>query len=231
VLHKGVWELELWSDGAELVIGLSSCTSATRMVELSRSVGRETRLALCPLGIGMYNIFGRGPTDGGDQQRKRLSLGSRRRQRVGTKGGLSDGEIGFVNGTLLAEHLWSKPTTVWNFVDQYSSEVLSAICVRDQSNLPAGLAAAQQSGGTRAQCDAHRLISFSELHSQQTRANAGVGKRAKRGHQCCMHGSCNPREPKRPRYFCAGCKREREDCNGWYHWDCYWKRHRAVYCS
>ena len=226
VLHKGDWELELWSDGAELVIGLSSCTSATRLVQLGRSVGRQTRLALCPLGIGMYNIFGRGPTDGGDQHRRRLSLAIRRRPRQGTKGALFDAEIGFVDGTIVAERLRSTSVTLWDFADEFSSAILSSVKMRNQSRLPAALVAAQHSS-TRAQCDAHRLLNFSEEHSTQVRANAGVGKQAKRGHQCCMHGSCDPHEPKRPRYYCAGCKREREACNGWYHWSCYWKRHRA----
>ena len=189
VLHKGQWELELWSDGAELVILLSNCTSAPHMMSLSRSVGRQTRQPMCPGGIAQYNIFGRGPTDTGDQHRRRLSLSVRRRLRQGTKGALFDGEIGFVNGRILAERLRSTPITVWDFVDEFSSEVLAAVSMRRSS------VAAEQSGVTRAQRDAHRLISYSELHAHATRTGAPTGKQAKRGRQCCeaSAGTCAPR--------------------------------------
>ena len=45
-LHKGEWELNLWSDGAACVLTLSSCTSATRCVTLSRTVGSHCRRVL-----------------------------------------------------------------------------------------------------------------------------------------------------------------------------------------
>ena len=225
VLHKGQWELELWCDGSELVIFLSNCTSATRMMTLSRSVGRQIRQPLCPGGIAQYNIYGRGPTDTGDQQRRRLSLSNRRRLRQGTKGALFDGEIGFVNGNIIAERLRARSVTVWEFADEYSAEVLAAVSMRRTSPN----AAAQQSGGTRAQRDAHRLVSFREERRSSKREGKLVGTRAKRGRECCdaASGRC-PEGEGRPAYFCAGCKREREGCSGWYHWDCYWKRHRSV---
>ena len=230
VLHKGQWELELWCDGTELVILLSNCTSATRMMTLSRSVGRQTRQPLCPGGVAQYNIFGRGPTDTGDQHRRRLSLSNRRRLRQGTKGALFDAEIGFVNCRVVAERLRATHVTVWDVADEYCSEVLAATSMRRNTLA----AAAEEPTATRSQRDAHRCVSYSELHSRLRRAGgAPAGKRAKRGRACCeaAAGLCAPGEPKRPMYFCAGCEREREDCSGWYHWECYWKRHCSQYCA
>jgi len=226
VLHKGQWELELWCDGTELVIFLSDCTSATRLMTLSRSVGSQIRQPLCPSGIAQYNIFGRSPTDLGDQQRQRLSLSVRRRLRQGTKGALFDAEIGFVDGRVIAERQRATQISIWDFADEYSTEVLAAVTMRRAS-----AAAAQQRGVTRAQRDSHRCISYSELNSRAKRTGAPAAKRAKRGHECCeaAAGECPAGEPKRPKYFCAGCKREREGCSGWYHWECYWKRHRSEY--
>lgn len=232
VLHKGHWELEIWSDGASLVLGLSSCTSATRCVELARTVRRETRLPLCPMGIGLYNLFGRGPTDGGDSQRKRLSLACRRRQRQGPKGALFDGEIGFVNGAILASELRSGHVTVWDFADEYSTEVLTSVSMRRVTPAAAVAAAQANSSGTRAQEYAHTPIDFTSECSRQKRIG-GSSVNAKRGRACCERklGSCNNDngEPKRPRLFCPGCKHERKDCSGWYHVSCYWKRHCATY--
>jgi len=226
VLHKGQWELELWSDGSELVILMSDCTSATQMMPLSRSVGRQTRLPICPGGVAQYNIFGRGPTDTGDQHRRRLSLSVRRRLRQGPKGALFDAEIGFVNGRIVAERLRAASVTVWDFADEYCAEVLKAVSMRQTSPAPA-----QEQPSTRAQLDSHRPIDYSELHRRKKRAGAPAGKRAKRGRECCEAacGACPPGAAKRPSLFCAGCKREREGCNGWYHFGCYWKRHRSVY--
>jgi uncharacterized membrane protein YgcG len=46
--------------------------------------------------------------------------------------------------------------------------------------------------------------------------------------RACCETDCAPGEPKRPRIFCPGCKRERDGCSGWYHEACYWKRHCSV---
>ena len=228
VLHKGQWELELWCDGTELVIFLSNCTSATRMLTLSRSVGSQTRQPLCPGGIAQYNIYGRGPTDTGDGQRRKLALGVRRRQRQGPKGALFDAEIGFVNGRIVAERLRAARVTMWDFADEYSTEVLAAVSMRRES-----LADEPSRADTRAQRDAHCPVCYREEHSRAKRTGAPACKRAKRGRACCeaTAGTCPAGEPVRPGYFCAGCKREREGCNGWYHWECYWKRHRAAYIN
>ena len=154
----------------------------------------------------------------------------RRRLRQGPKGALFDAEIGFVNGRIVAERLRSTHVTVWDFADEYCAEVLAAVSMRRTA---AAAAAQQRATATRAQRDSHRLISYSELHRSAKRAGAPAGKRAKRGRTCweAAGGGCAAGETKRPMYFCAGCKREREDCSGWYHWDCYWKRHCSQYCA
>ena len=237
VLHKGDWELEIWSDGAALVVALSSCTSATQCIRLGRSVGRSMRLAVCPMGIGMYNIFGRGPTDGGDQHRQRLSLATRRRTRQGPKAALFDAELGFVNGMIETGPLRSAPQiTIWDFADEYSMDVLPHVTMRVGTPAAAAAAAEQMASGTRGQQCAHTPINFSLNSAKQKRAckrsggTSAPSVTAKRGKKCCeaKFGTCDPDEPMRPHVFCPGCKREREDCTGWYHEACYWKRHRAV---
>ena len=104
ILHKGEWELHIWAD-KKLVVAMTSCASGTRLVELTRpldNLNREYAHVLVPEAIGFYNVFGRGATDGGDGERKRLSLSARRRLRQGPKHALSELEICFVNGVVLA---------------------------------------------------------------------------------------------------------------------------------
>ena len=236
VLHKGRWELEIWSDGSHLVIALSSCTSATRCVHLARQVGNTTWRVVCPMGVGCYNIFGRNATDGGDQQRNRLSLSSRRRTRVGPKGALFDAEIGaFVNGSIIAELKRKAKLTLWEFADEYTSDVLASVTMRQRTPARMAAAAAAQhdasSSGTRAEKCAHTPIDFLAECARAKRAAKHAGSSSmpvtgKRGRACC-ETDCDPGEPKRPRIFCPGCAREREGCSGWYHAACYWRRHRA----
>ena len=72
------------------------------------------------------------------------------------------------------------------------------------------------------------FFDYSELRGRAKRTGAPVGKQAKRGRACCdaADGACPAGAPKRPRYFCAGCAREREGCSGDYHWECCWGRRR-----
>ena len=246
VLHKGQWELCVWSDGRQLVSTVSDCTSATRLIELSRFTDGSTMLPLAPEPIGMYNVFGRGPTDGGDGQRKRLGLAVRRQVRQGPKGQLSDFELALVGATALANGLRDE-TTVWDIANEYSSDVLSSVSMRERSS--ASLAAAtttaadgceEAAHGTRAataaQQEKHRPRWFAQEARKRRRAEAASDGDARdgpcpapaRGAKCCMAPACAPGEPKQPYIFCAGCKQEREKCSGWYHFDCYWKRHKAV---
>jgi hypothetical protein len=236
-LHKGHWELQIWSDGSDLVIGLSTCASGTRVVQLARTVDSEIRLPMCPEAIGLYNWFGRGPTDGGDQQRKRLSLAVRRRLRQGPKGALFDAELGFVNGTIVANRLRDSDAqvTLWDFCDEFAREVLGAVSMRRKTT--AMQQAAQQGApgargssaapSTRAGDRQHVPISFCDERRKRRRA-AGESRlpHAKRGRTCCR-SDCDPGEAKRPSWYCLGCHTAK--CTGWYHLACYWKCHNAVF--
>jgi hypothetical protein len=183
------------------------------------------------MAIGYYNIFGRSPTDGGDQQRQKLSLATRRRTRQGPKRALFDAEVGVVDGAIVAESLRSVPGTIWDFVDEYTTDVLSNVTMRRRA-LAAAAAAAR--GATRSSDRAHEPIDFLAERARLKRASSSSGSSrdatpvtGKRGRACC-ETDCAPGEPKRPRIFCPGCKRERDGCSGWYHEACYWKRHCSV---
>lgn len=234
VLHKGEWELQIWSDGESLVIALTSCASGTRLIELTRTIQSECRLALCPEGIGLYNQFGRGPTDGGDQHRKRLSLASRRRLRQGPKGALFDGEIGFVNGTLAARHLRATEMTVWRFCDEFCNDVLASVSMRRRTSALMELATEARRrestrAGTGSACGAHQPLLYRRASERATSSDAPCAYTSRRGAHTCCEAEDGCEESARPTVFCAGCKRDRDECSGWYHWPCYWKRHRASY--
>ena len=222
-LHKGEWELNLWSDGAACVLTLSSCTSATRCVTLSRTVGSHCRRVQCPEGVGLYNLFGRSPTDIGDQHRKRLSLGARRRLRQGTKGALFDAEIGYVNGSSVANQKGAASKgTVWDFASCFCEEILAEVSMRVRE--PAQLAAQAH---TRGDARAHEPIDFSDARRKHARTLGDESEcppAAKRGHECARD-DCDAGEPRRPRLYCPGCARAGK--HGWYHWACYWRSHCA----
>ena len=236
VLHKGIWELEIWVDSAvgDLVICVSSCTSAVRSVTLSRMVERETKLVQCPEGIGLYNLFGRGPTDGGDAQRKRLSLAARRRTRRGPKGALFDMEIGMSNVTAVARQLRSVDVTIWDVCDEFCEAVLDNVSMRRRTG-PALAAETESVPGTRLQLRAHVPIDFADERAKQQRVDSSERlPAAKRGTTCCLADDagaevCDAGEPQRPHLYCPGCVNE--TCSGWYHPKCYWRRHYAVVCN
>lgn len=81
------WELSLWQDSA-LIIGLGNCFSGSRCGELARGThgSKESSMVWAPEAIWQYNVQGRSATDGADQLRKKMSLGSRRIVRAGHKG-------------------------------------------------------------------------------------------------------------------------------------------------
>lgn len=227
VLHKGDWELQVWGDGGSLVIALTTATSATRSAALCRTVANKMYLAQCPEGIALYNLFGRGPTDGGDSLRKRLSLAVRRRERQGPKGALFDAELGFVNGKAIAELLRHETLTMWQFVEEYCSDVLSTVSTRQC--IPMAIS----QSATRAQRQSHQLVNFAE-EARKARRNNHTGTGTARRGTCCMRDSecepCDDSEPVRTSLYCPGCAR-RKGCSGWYHWACYWRCHSAMYCK
>lgn len=230
-LHKGEWELQIWNDGSDLVIGLSSCASATRLVPLARTVNNEIRVPLSPESIGLYTWFGRSPTDCGDQQRKRLSLAVRRRLRQGPKGALFDAEIGFVNGTVVASLLRSLvgQFTLWDFCDEFAREVIGAVSMRRRTTAEQAHAAlnsppAAVASQTRTAHASHVPVSFALERKRCRAAGETVLPPAKRGSECCR-SDCALGEPKRPSWYCHGC--HIANSNGWYHWGCYWKCHQV----
>ena len=225
-MHKGIWELHIMADCRKLVVMMTSCTSATRAVTIARTVGRANWWVKVPEAIGLYVNIGRGGTDTGDQLRRMLDLGSRRRQRQGPKGALFDAELCFVDGSIIANDLRESHATVWDFAAEYASEVLAAVRMR-------GVVPAAQTAAAEMHADA-RLVSHVPINfrseGRKARRN-GEDYSAKCGARCCMRDSdehaCDAGETQMGVLFCAGCAR-RNGCNGWYHEACYWRRHAAV---
>ena len=237
VLHKGDWELAIWNVGTNaankgpgIVVSLSDCTSSTRLIELARTVDKSIVMACAPEPIGLYNTFGRQGVDTGDQKRKSLGVAARRTLRQGPKGELFDFEIALVDGAEMMAHLQpDKAVTMWTFADAFADEVLNGVSARRRTTAAAEATAV--AGATRAQEDAHVPVWFAHECKRRKRASGSESASvAKRGGVCCAAkaGMCDACETVRPSFFCAGCKRERAGCNGWYHWGCYWREHKAV---
>ena len=224
VLHKGEWELQIWSDGKALVIALSDCTSATRVVQVGRSVEHTCVLADAIEGVGLYGIFGRSCTDGGDQHRKKISLAARRQKRQGPKGALFDAEIGFVNGAIIMKHLRGSEYTTWDFCEMFMSEVLGSVCMRQRMpTATQAMQVAQESESgmrTRAEHNAHLPIHVAaenrrkRRRGEQAQSGAPVTVRGSK----CTRSDCAPGSTKYPDIFCPGC-------NSWYHLPCFNKSH------
>ena len=239
VMHKGPWELSIWFDignqvkGKGCVISVSDCTSCTRTNTLSRTVGRRTQLVAVPEPIGGYNLYGRHGLDISDQQRKRLSLAHRRLLRQGPKRHLFDMEISFCNGVSVRntkrDVSGDAHDTVWDFADEYCDNVLSAVSMRRRSSGIITAATAQQTtAATRAALESHVPINFQVQARRAKRAGDADPPKRKRGRKCCDAPNCLPGELKQPTLFCAGCKRERTKCSGWYCESCFWKRHKCT---
>ena len=227
VMHKGIWELVIFSDGRNLVVTMSNCTSATRTVTVHRTSGRQNWSVQVPESLGLYTLFGRGGTDTGDQLRRMLDLSARRRPRVGPKAALFDGELCFVDGQIVANLLRSTHSTIWDFAGEFATEVLTAVTAGPAS-------AASESAVHTRQCSVrHTPINFGYQARKQRRATGGPVS-VKSGAKCCMSDMsdacmrCDHGETVKGTLFCPGCESERSGCNGWYHEACYWRRHRAV---
>ena len=226
-MHKGNWELVIMSDGMHVVVAMSSCTSAMRTVQVVRTIGRQNFFVDVPEVFGVYTIVGRGGTDTGDQFRRKLDLCARRRERSGPKGALFDAEIGFVDGTISASDLRATSETVRNFADEFATDVIKSVNLRRvETAAMLSDAASSSTAPTRAHEFSHRPFNFRREAARCRRAGMEVPK-IKHGAKCCGD-ACALGEPQKATLFCAGCKRERECCNGWYHEACYWKRHKAV---
>ena len=236
VMHKGDFELTVLNDnGKSPVITISSCTSATRVLTRARTIGRTILNITTPEANGFYNNFGRHATDVGNQQRERLSLAARRQRRQGPKGALFDAEIGFVSATALLNTRRHTALTVWEFAEAFADEVVSSTTMRRRTSTTIEAIKAREGDAharaeTRGSAEAHRPICFEELARRRRRAgdtSAPVNPPRGRAGGCCEAPACAEGEPKRPRYFCAGCARERPGCSGWYHFECFWRAHRA----
>ena len=225
VVHKGEWELQIWNDGKALVIALSDCTSATRSVQVGRSVQRKCVLANATEGVGVYSIFGRSCTDGGDQHRKKISLAARRQLRQGPKGALFDAEIGMVNGAIIMKHLRGEECTTWGFCELFMSEVLSSVCVRQRmpTAMQAMRVAEESESGmrTRAGCKAHMPIHVAAENRCKRRRGEQVPSGAPVRGWKCTRSDCAPCSTRRPDIFCPGC-------NSWYHLPCFSKLHTCT---
>ena len=74
-VHKGEWELAAWQD-SKLIVGLSDFFSGSRAGLLARGSHKSkySYQVWAPEGIWYYNIEGRSPSDGNDQERKKLCI-------------------------------------------------------------------------------------------------------------------------------------------------------------
>ena len=231
VLHKGPWELVLFRGTKDTVVAVvSNCTSSTRVFEMGRTLSKRFMQMIQPEPLALFNLIGRGPTDGGDQQRKRLSLAARRQKRMGPKGALSDAEILFSsNGTAVAEHLRGKRVTAWDFVLEFYRDVIDDVSMRrrvtaELQPLQDALADDNPSlavAVTRAQAHEHELMSFHAEGKRKRKAGEGEqeeGERVDLRGKCCMHPGCPAGLPQRSEWWCPGC-------HAYYHVPCFWKRH------
>ena len=236
-MHKGEMELQLWSDGKAVVIAISDCTSATRTIEVARTLKSNGAVikAQAPEGIGLYTTVFRSPTDTGDQKLKRLNLTGRRRVRQGPKCDIYDFAIGLVNGHAMLSTV--APLTVWQFAMKFYREGLAAISLRER--VPAALRAltcgaadeapvvAAAAARTRAQSRAHVPRCFAiEWAAKRRRGEEAPSRHAARGGTCAAP-RCENRE--RPTLYCPGCDGEPGRRKGWYHFDCFFRMHAVSY--
>lgn len=174
----------------------------------------------------MYGIFGRSPTDGGDQHRKRISLAARRQERQGPKGALFDAEIGFVNGAIIMKCLRGSHISTWDFCEMFMNEMLTKVCMRRRT--PALLAAVQtEEGRTRAQINRHTPIDVVAENRRKRRRGEDAPERWCGRGKKCTRSDCPEGSPERPSIFCPGCAQEQIG-SGWYHLTCFAKSHSCA---
>ena len=156
VVHKDEWELELWQD-SKLIVCLTNFFSGSRAGLLARGAhhSKESFRVWAPEGIWYYNVEGRSPTDGSDQQRKKLNLASRRVLRYGMKEMLFGIDLALTNGSVVEEQLGlaaSLPAlemakrTKAKFVLGYAQEVFDSVKPM-RKRMPAGMCI-MQAGAT-----------------------------------------------------------------------------------
>lgn len=196
-LHKGAWELVLWRDGSDLVICLSDCTSAMRVLEVGWTTNGRIVKVQVPEAIGIYTTFGRQATDVGDQHRKRICLGGRR-----------DFALAYYSCVVGAVSMRRR----------VPAEM--ALCVPCDGDAAAARQAVRQ---TRAQARAHVPRCPVEENRRKRRAGEEAPPRwAGRGY-ACVDPACVIKPS--PTYICMGCREERERCSGWYHLECFFRWH------
>ena len=238
-LHRGDWELQLWSDRAEgsLVVALTDCTSAARTMTVTRLVDGKTQQATVPEGVGIYTTFARQASDGGDQLRKHLQLASRRQLRQGPKGALFDAELALANASIVANDLRPGTSSTWEFAMQYYNEVVKSVSMRRRtppwmsaisSDAAAGATAAVAVERTRAQACRHRPHYFKE-ENKRTRSEGddGVLHATVKGHKCAERCGWAGR----PDVWCGGCEQDRGRGRAWYHFSCFFDCHAVSFCK
>lgn len=232
VMHKGTWELCLWCTGSGGILAImSNVTSSTRLYDVALTCSKQIVQFRQPEPMAFYQFFGRGGTDGGDQERKRLSIANRRQKRVGPKGALFDFEIGCVDGKIVAEELRSKSLTVWDFTLEFIRQTLASVSTR--LRVPAHLQALKAvqcddtedaipaQVTTRAQAASHVPVDVRRENRKRRRAGLEAPPRwAGRSSTCCCAPHCPEGVPKHAEWWCGGCDR-------WYHPECFWPAHEV----
>lgn len=229
VLHKNQWELVAWLDGKRLVVSVSDCASATRSIQLHRTVGSAVLAVSAPEPIGLYNLLGRGGVDTGDQHRKAISLAGRRQCRQGPKGALFDFEIALTNGHAIAGLL--RPgvaVTQWAFCEEFANDVLAKVSARTVQRVASQL---QGDQGRAASTRARKHMPTRPVAENRKRRRVlgdGPARWCGRGSTCCEAPTCDEGEPVRAEVYCPGCAAQ-EGCSGWYHLACWSRVHTCEY--
>ena len=252
VVNKGEWELEVWQD-SKIIVCLTNFFSTERAGTLARGAhGSSISYSVwAPEGIWYYNVEGRSPTDGNDQERKKLSLAERRILRYGPKSGLFAVDLAFVNGSIMED--WLAPAnlsanqrarlTRVSFALAWASEVFDAVKpLRERS--PVGMcimdATATNSAELLSPASAHvmkraehELVDGSAvtraLGFRTCATTQGPKKRKAVPYGVCGYGQCpKPGGVATSQLRCGSC---RDGKGAYYHLACFHRCHRCYYAG
>ena len=250
-VHKGEWELTCWQD-SKLIVNLNNFFSATRAGILARGSHRSPTSfnVWAPEGTWYYNIEGRSPTDGNDQQRKKLTIAGRRTQRLGTKQMLFGLDLALTDGSIIWEDLGlaaklpaaqqAKRTKV-QFCLDYAQEVFNRVAPMRQRT-PVGMCIMQAQVTNSAEyCSPasahvmarteHELVDMGEvtraLGFRTCKAKKGPKKRKGIPKGTCFYTDCPGVDgglKKTTQLRCTSCK---DGKGAYYHLPCFFRTHRC----
>ena len=247
-MHKGDWDLSVWQD-SKIIVCLTNFFSSSRAGFLSRGSkgSKDSYVVWAPEGIWYYNVEGRSPTDGHDQDRTKLSISDRRTVRYGMKGILFVFDILMTNAAIMHEFLAPDDLsadkrmklTKANFVRKWASDVLDS-SPRFRLRTSKGLCLMQGStnNSTLTMNGSARLAARTEHQLE----DAG---QALRNQGFNLPGPDSPRKPvpygkcfyadcpwtdtpgrKTTQKVCMSCKQGK---GAYYHLECFFATHRCTF--